>query len=129
MCLLGLATFIYSALSSEHAVCFLLNKALKIHLPAGPAKKICQQSAIGKLRAAVCRKTLTKPASWYSLNRKVATKLIAGHIRQTVRAQRASSMKKNGISSVTTRLVSIITGFSIMNISKIMATGHMMISS
>ena len=84
---------------------------------------------MGKLNAAVCRKTLTRPASRYSLNRKVAMRLIAGHIRQTVRAQRVSSMKKNGMSSVTTRLVSAITGFSIINISRTMATGHMMISS
>lgn len=58
----------------------------------GPAKKICQQSAIGKLSAVVwiqfgIRDALTP------LKSAVATKLIIGHITQTVIAEIARITK------------------------------------
>ena len=52
-------------------------------LTNGPAKKICQHSAIGKFIAVVCNQTaiISFPGC---LNNTVAIKLIAGHIRQTI---------------------------------------------
>ena len=79
--------------------------------------------------AAVWSHTLTNPAVEKSLNKIVATRLIAGHIRQTVREQRISRIQINGISGVMTRFVRNRTGRSITNISRIIATGHIIFSS
>ena len=58
----------------------------------GPAKKICQQSAIGKLSAVVWIQFGIRDA-FTPLKSAVATKLIIGHITQTVIAEIARITK------------------------------------
>ena len=64
---------------------------LKMSLPRGPAKKICQQSAIGKLNTHVCNHTamISEPAF---LNNNVAMKLMIGHIRSIEKTEIARTV-------------------------------------
>lgn len=102
---------------------FLRKTRRKISLTRGPAKKICQASAIGKFIAAVCSQVLIKPAALKSLKSKDAAKLIAGHIRQTVSELRIRIIQSTGISLVTRRRVRNIIRRSKTNISRTMASG------
>lgn len=60
-----------------------LKIAPKILRTSGPAKKICQKKAIGKLSAVVCNQIAITSLPGF-LKSSVATRLILGHIRHTV---------------------------------------------
>ena len=76
----------------------------KILRTSGPAKKICQKNAIGKLSAVVCNQTAINSVPAF-LKSKVAARLMLGHIRQTVMDEMAR-MIMIGLSSA---------GFTIRN--------------
>ena len=95
---------------------FARDTVRKIRRTSGPAKKICQQSAIGKLRTVVWNHSaiISLPGFW---KRMVATRLIIGHIRQTIMLEIASRIKIGLSSGETRRKASIFARRSTTNIS------------
>lgn len=89
----------------------------------GPAKKICQQSATGKLSNVVWSHTaITSDPG--CLNNKVAMKLMIGHIRHTIIEHIASVIKIGLSSGDTIRKASFFDKRSTTNNSRTNATGH-----
>ena len=104
------------------------NDELKIHLTSGPAKKICQNNAIGKLKTLVCNHTAINctPAC---LNKIVAIRLMIGHIKHTIIDEIANNIKI-GLSSGDTNLnANAFASFQTKKNSNTKAIGHMIMIS